>query len=148
MKKLVLFFAFMLLISMMAEAGQVHNPSFMGVPTNVTITGSSAITSTPTSINGATLNRTSCVITNSNTAFNVYVTFASTTYTAKGLIDANICLIIPPGGSQTIPGANYEGGPWEDSWIYGKTMYGYVSPTPLTVNVGFTAEKHYNTPAD
>lgn len=135
------------LVAVMAQAGQVKNPELRGIPLCVTITGSTIVTSVPTEINGSALNRVGCTITNPNTSYNVRVTFANATWTARDQIDTGVCLIIPPGGDISIHGANYSPGPEED-WTYEKTVYADVSPTPLDVVIGFDAWKYYNTPAD
>lgn len=139
----VLFF-----VAVMAQAGQVKNPELRGIPLCVTMTGSTTVTSVPTEINGSALNRVGCTITNPNTSYNLRVTYASATWTARDQIDTGVCLVVPPGGSISIHGANYAPGPWEEDWTYGKTVYADVSPTPLDVVIGFDAWKFYNTPAD
>jgi hypothetical protein len=135
-------------VTAMAQAAQVKNPELRGIPQSVTVTGSTTVTNVPVEINGSALNRVGCTITNPNTSFNVRITFAATTYTAKDQISYGLCHIIPPGGSLMLHGANYSPGPWTEDWTYGKTMYADVSPTPLDVVISFDAWKFYNTPAD
>jgi len=126
---------------------QTPNPELRGIPINVTVVATS-ITSVPTAVNGSTLHRVSCTITNPDPDFNVRVTFASATYTAKDYINAKRCWVIPPNSTKTIVGPNYSSGPWTADWMYGKTMYADVSPTPKTVSITLDAEKRYNTPPD
>lgn len=142
-----LIFSLILAFAAPALAGNTPNPELRGIPINVTIT-TTTVTNTPVQLTGSALNRTCAYVTNTNSSFNVRVTFANTTYTAKDLINAGICVVVPPCSTVPISGANYSPGPWTSSFIYGKYCYADVSPTALNVQVGFQAEKLYPTPPD
>ena len=149
-KIIVVVMAAGLLVAVTAAAYRVKNPELRGIPVNVTTVTQSAITSTPAIIPGSALHRVACEITNADTDYDIRVTWAATTYTAKDQIDGLVLtVIIPPGSTKRISGPNYSPGPWTlQTDRYGKNMYWQVSPTPKNSTGTFTAERRYNTPPD
>jgi hypothetical protein len=120
------------LLALVAGMLAQNADAWRGTYETVTMT-STDVTSTVTEIDGSELGRAECIVTNPNTSFDIYLGAGSNTYSARYYVT------IPAGKTVRIPGHNLGG-----TYAINNTYYAYVSPTPLTISVGFISFKPAN----